>query len=54
MVWLVSLAKIRVIKPVVSGRFKLDQSTEAPTKLKECKIRSKEANQPLSEVDQAI
>jgi propanol-preferring alcohol dehydrogenase len=35
---LVSLAKRGVIKPVVSDRFKLDQATEALSKLKEGKI----------------
>ncbi|HET7147614.1 MAG TPA: alcohol dehydrogenase [Candidatus Nitrosopolaris sp.] len=35
---LVSLARRRVIKPVVSNRFKLDQATEALTMLKEGKI----------------
>ncbi|MBV9669179.1 MAG: zinc-binding dehydrogenase, partial [Nitrososphaeraceae archaeon] len=35
---LVSLAKREVIKPVVSERFKLDQATEALTKLKDGKI----------------
>lgn len=35
---LVSLAKREVIKPIVSNRFKLDQATEALTKLKEGKI----------------
>jgi propanol-preferring alcohol dehydrogenase len=35
---LVSLANRKVIKPIISDRFKLDQATEALTKLKECKI----------------
>ena len=35
---LVSLANRKVIKPVISDRFKLDQATEALTKLKEGKI----------------
>ena len=35
---LVSLAKRKVIKPVVSDRFKLSEATEALTKLKEGKI----------------
>ena len=35
---LVSLAERRVIKPMVSNRFKLDQATEALSKLKEGKI----------------
>jgi alcohol dehydrogenase, propanol-preferring len=38
MVELVSLAKRGVIKPVISERFKLDQATEALTKLKDGKI----------------
>ena len=38
MVELVSLAKRGVIKPVVSERFKLDQATEALSRLKEGKI----------------
>jgi propanol-preferring alcohol dehydrogenase len=38
MVELVSLAKRGVIKPVVSQRFKLDQATEALSKLKDGKI----------------
>jgi propanol-preferring alcohol dehydrogenase len=38
MVELVSLAKRGVIKPVVSERFKLDQATEALSKLKDGKI----------------
>lgn len=38
MVELVSLAKRGVIKPVISDRFKLDQATEALSKLKEGKI----------------
>ena len=38
MVELVSLAKRKVIEPVVSDRFKLDQATEALTKLKEGQI----------------
>jgi NADPH:quinone reductase-like Zn-dependent oxidoreductase len=38
MVELVSLAKRGVIKPVVSERFKLDQATEALSKLSEGKI----------------
>jgi alcohol dehydrogenase, propanol-preferring len=38
MVELVSLARRRVIKPVVSNRFKLDQATDALTMLKEGKI----------------
>ena len=35
---LVSLAKRKIIKPVVSDRFKLDQATEALSKLKDGKI----------------
>lgn len=35
---LVSLAKRKVIKPVITDRFKLDESTKALTKLKEGKI----------------
>jgi len=35
---LVSLAKRKVIKPVVSDKFKLDQATEALSKLKDGKI----------------
>jgi propanol-preferring alcohol dehydrogenase len=35
---LVSLANRKVIKPIISDRFKLDQATEALTKLKEGKI----------------
>ena len=35
---LVSLAKRKVIKPVISDRFKLSEATEALTKLKEGKI----------------
>ncbi len=35
---LVSLANRKVIKPVVSDRFKLSEATEALTKLKEGKI----------------
>jgi alcohol dehydrogenase, propanol-preferring len=38
MIELVSLAERRVIKPMVSNRFKLDQATEALSKLKEGKI----------------
>jgi alcohol dehydrogenase, propanol-preferring len=38
MMELVSLAKRGIIKPVVSDRFKLDQATEALSKLKEGKI----------------
>jgi len=38
MVELVSLAKRGIIKPVVSERFKLDQATEALSKLKDGKI----------------
>jgi alcohol dehydrogenase, propanol-preferring len=38
MVELVSLAKRGVIKPVISERFKLDQATEALSKLKDGKI----------------
>jgi propanol-preferring alcohol dehydrogenase len=38
MIELVSLAKRGVIKPVVSERFKLDQATEALSKLKDGKI----------------
>jgi propanol-preferring alcohol dehydrogenase len=38
MVELVSLAKRGVIKPVVSGKFKLNQATEALTMLKDGKI----------------
>jgi alcohol dehydrogenase, propanol-preferring len=38
MVELVSLAKRGIIKPVVSDRFKLDQATEALSKLKDGKI----------------
>jgi propanol-preferring alcohol dehydrogenase len=38
MIELVSLAKRGVIKPVVSERFKLDQSTEGLSKLKDGKI----------------
>ena len=38
MVELVSLAKRGVIKPVVSERFKLDQATEALSRLKDGKI----------------
>ena len=38
MVELVSLAKRKVIKPVVSDKFKLDQATEALSKLKDGKI----------------
>ena len=38
MIELVSLAGRRVIKPMVSNRFKLDQATEALSKLKEGKI----------------
>jgi alcohol dehydrogenase, propanol-preferring len=35
---LVSLAKRKIIKPVVSDKFKLDQATEALSKLKDGKI----------------
>ena len=35
---LVSLAKRNIIKPVVSDKFKLDQATEALSKLKDGKI----------------
>jgi propanol-preferring alcohol dehydrogenase len=35
---LVSLAKRGVIRPMISDRFRLDQATEALTKLKEGKI----------------
>jgi alcohol dehydrogenase, propanol-preferring len=35
---LVSLAKRKVIKPVISDRFKLSEATQALTKLKEGKI----------------
>ena len=38
MVELISLAKRGVIKPVVSERFKLEQATEALSKLKDGKI----------------
>jgi len=38
MVELVSLAKRGIIKPIVSDRFKLDQATEALSKLKDGKI----------------
>jgi alcohol dehydrogenase, propanol-preferring len=38
MVELVSLAKRAIIKPIVSDRFKLDQATEALSKLKDGKI----------------
>jgi propanol-preferring alcohol dehydrogenase len=38
MVELVSLAKRGVIKPVVSGKFKLNQATEALSKLNDGKI----------------
>jgi len=38
MIELVSLAKRGVIKPVVSEKFKLDQATEALSKLKDGKI----------------
>src|ERR671935_2331350 len=38
MVELVSLAKRGVIKPVISERFKLDQATEALSKLKDGKV----------------
>ncbi|SHO47754.1 NAD-dependent alcohol dehydrogenase [Nitrosotalea sinensis] len=38
MIELVSLAKRRIIKPVVSNKFNLDQATEALTMLKEGKI----------------
>jgi propanol-preferring alcohol dehydrogenase len=35
---LVSLAKRKIIKPLVSDKFKLDQATEALSKLKDGKI----------------
>lgn len=35
---LVSLAKRKIIKPVVSDKFNLDQTTEALSKLKDGKI----------------
>ena len=38
LVELVSLAKRGVIKPVISERFKLEQATEALSKLKDDKI----------------
>ena len=38
MIELVSLAKRGVIKPVVSEKFKLEQATEALSKLKDGKI----------------
>ena len=42
MVELVSLAKRGVIKPIVSDRFKLEQATEALSKLKEGKVVGRE------------
>jgi alcohol dehydrogenase, propanol-preferring len=46
MVELVSLAKRGVIKPVVSERFKLDQATEALSKLKDGKITGRGVIKP--------
>lgn len=46
MVELVSLAKRGVIKPVISERFKLEQATEALTKLKEGKITGRGVLKP--------
>ena len=46
MVELVSLAERRVIKPVVSERFKLDQAGEALSKLKDGKITGRGVIKP--------
>jgi len=43
---LVSLAKRKIIKPLVSDRFKLDQATEALSKLKDGKIMGREVINP--------
>jgi propanol-preferring alcohol dehydrogenase len=43
---LISLAKREVIKPFISDRFKLDQTTEALSKLKEDKIAGRAVINP--------
>jgi propanol-preferring alcohol dehydrogenase len=43
---LVSLARRKVIKPVISDRFKLDQATEALSKLKDGKVMGRAVINP--------
>ena len=49
---LVSLAKRKIIKPVVSDKFKLDQATEALTKLKGWQNHGKRSDNSLTQQDQ--
>jgi len=46
LVELVSLAKRGVIKPLISNRFKLEESTQALTMLKEGKIAGRSVINP--------